>query len=178
MFTSERVRWGAVAGMLGGLVFMAEALVFAAQPGGPLQGIVSLVALALTAAGLAGFHALQRRYGGHTGFYVASLGSLIQAVSVLASLLSGGGYLEGPIEEALFGIGFLVMVVGYVIYGAATLRANLLPRWCGFAFGIAGLQALLPTGEYVGVVVFGALWLALGYALWCALELRPNGNRA
>lgn len=160
---------GGVAAMLGGVAYVSEAVVFAASPGGALQGVVSLVAVLLTAVGLAGFHAFQKEsYGrlGRGGFYAAIAGSLAMIGAVAASLLAGGGYLEGAFAGAAFGIGFLVLMVGWILYGAATLQAKALPRWCGVAFIVVGPQALLPTGDYAGVVVAGFLWMALGYALW------------
>lgn len=81
------------------------------------------------------------------------------------SLSSESRYLEGSFAGALFGMGFLVSIVGYVLYGAATMREGRLPVWYGAAFIVVGPQALLPTGEYAGVVVTGLVWLALGYAL-------------
>lgn len=174
------IRIGEPAAVLGGAAYVLEAVVFATSPGGALQGVVSLAAVLLTAVGLAGFHALQKEsYGrlGRGGFYTAIAGSLILVVAVAASLLTGGGYLEGPFAGAMFGIGFLVLMVGWVLYGVATLRARVLPRWCGVAFIVVGPQALLPTGEYTSVVVAGVIWSALGYALWTHHKLPQTAVR-
>lgn len=57
MSPSDLVRWGGVAGMLGGVAFLLEAVVFAASPDGASQGMTSLAAVLLTAAGLVGFRA-------------------------------------------------------------------------------------------------------------------------
>ena len=83
---------------------------------------------------------------------------------MVVSLLSGGGYLEGPLAGTLSPIGFLVLMVGLVLYGAATLQARVLPRWCGIGFMIFGPIAFVPW-EY-SVVLAGLVVLALGYALW------------
>jgi hypothetical protein len=153
--------------MVAGMAYVLEAIVFAVSPGGALQGVVSLLAVLLTAAGLVGFHALQKEnYGriGRGGFYTAIAGALVQAVAVLVSLLSGGGYLEGPLAGTLFPIGFLVLMVGLILYGAVTLQARMLPRWCGIGFIIFGPIAFVPS-EY-SVVLAGLVLLALGYMLW------------
>jgi nitric oxide reductase large subunit len=63
----------------------------------------------------------------------------------------------------------LGLLVGEVLYGAATLQARVLPRWCGVLFIL-----LMPVTIFLGVVLPGDLailwvglaWLALGYVLW------------
>jgi len=56
------------------------------------------------------------------------------------------------------------MLVGFVVYGVATLRAKVLPLWFGFAL-IVSMPISLPLGAY-GTTLFGLIMLALGYALW------------
>jgi hypothetical protein len=56
------------------------------------------------------------------------------------------------------------MLVGFVLYGIATLRARVLPRWYGLAL-IVALPVSLPLAGY-GTALFGLILLALGYALW------------
>ncbi len=77
--------------------------------------------------------------------------------------------LGSTVLEWLIAIGGLVVLVGFVLYGAATLRAKVLPRWCGIGF-IVGLPVTIALGEVWGFVVLGVLWVALGYALWSRRE--------
>lgn len=68
------------------------------------------------------------------------------------------------------GLGLLILLLGFVLYGVATLQARVLPRWCGVAF-IVALPVALAVGALLGpfasmFIVFGIAWLALGYALW------------
>jgi hypothetical protein len=51
-----------------------------------------------------------------------------------------------------------------ILYGAATLQAKVLPRWCGIAI-IVVLPVTILLGDY-GDMFFGLVWLALGYMLW------------
>jgi uncharacterized membrane protein YidH (DUF202 family) len=80
------------------------------------------------------------------------------------------------------------MLGGFMLYGEATLQANVLPRWCGVAF-----IAALPVGVATSILVsfqifssfratnyedlylfsagsmfevFGVVWLMLGSELW------------
>ena len=56
------------------------------------------------------------------------------------------------------------MLVGFVLYGAATLRARVLPRWYGSALMVS-LPVSLPFAVY-GSVLFGVILLVLGCVLW------------
>ena len=81
------------------------------------------------------------------------------------------------------GWGVLGLLVAFVIYGAATLQAGVLPRWCGVAFIVA--MPVAPASGFVGpfalvFVTFGLAWLALGCALWArggAAAGRPSRAR-
>jgi len=61
-------------------------------------------------------------------------------------------------------VGYVAMVVGYVLFGAATLRAGVVPVWCGLAL-LLGEPVTYLLGDYGGIV-FGLMWVALGYVLW------------
>lgn len=93
------------------------------------------------------------------GFYTVIVASLAQILGVVV-LLAG----STALEWLVFPVGLLGVVVGFVLYGAATLQARVLPRWCGVGF-IVGLPAWVVLGEYGGIL-FGLLWLTLGYLLW------------
>src|SRR5829696_5166823 len=111
-----------------------------------LSGVSSVVAFLLVPVGMVGFHVLQRHSYGREA------------------------------REALFGlvVGLVSMVVGFALYGVATLQAKVLPRWCGVAF-IAALPVALALSvslhfSSIQFIVFGLAWLALGYALWARRE--------
>ena len=165
MGSSGLVRWGAIDLMLGGAVWLILGLsgVFGYLQAIPGREDVALLILALllTTAGLVGLHALQgRSYGflGRVGFYIAF-------ASLLARALGAGAFLAG--SSALSWIsypwGTIGMLVGFVVYGFATLRARVLPRWCGLAL-IVSMPLLLPLSAY-GTALFGVMFVLLGYAL-------------
>ena len=58
----------------------------------------------------------------------------------------------------------LAVMIGFVLYGVATLRARVLPRWCGVAL-IVAFPAAIASGTYA-YFWLGLVWLALGYLLW------------
>ena len=66
-------------------------------------------------------------------------------------------------------VGVLGTLVGLVLYGAATLQARVLSRWCGILLillmpGTILFGALMP-GNY-SIIWNGLVWVALRYALW------------
>ena len=54
--------------------------------------------------------------------------------------------------------------MGFVLLGAATLRLEALPPWCGVAL-IVGLPLAITLGDYGGGIVLGLLWLSVIYML-------------
>ena len=121
---------------------------------------VVLVQCFFVLLGLKGFHTLQRaRYGrlGQAAFYTLVAAYLLQ-ISGVAVL-----FVDQTIWWLTW-IGYVGALVGYVLHGTATTRAGVLPRWCGEAFIIAYCATVILPGY--GNLLFGLLWLALGYALW------------
>ena len=137
--------------------------------------VLLVVALFLVPIGMVGFHVLQGgNYGrmGHLGFWTVVVASIVLGLGV-------GGYLWREDSVPLVfvcAVGTLGLLVGFVLYGAATLQARVLPLWCAVAF-IAALPAAialvwirplfgLGEGASTTSILFGLAWLALGYALW------------
>ena len=56
------------------------------------------------------------------------------------------------------------MLVGFVLYGLATLQAGVMPRWYGLAL-LAAMPVSLPLATY-GTALFGPILVVLGYVLW------------
>lgn len=182
MSSSDLVRWGGLAAMLAGVAFVVMSLLGLVVPEGPpgsfsdiLGSVVFLVALLLLLAGLVGFHTLQKgNYGriGRAGFYTVIVGASAQIVATLVGLTGSTAL------EFLDFLGLIGVLVGFALYGAATLQARVLPRWCGIGF-IVGLPVWLiisvvfgeEYGGALGGIMFGLLWLALGYVLWSRREV-------
>lgn len=163
------IRWGGLAAIVGGVLFLAFPLLGYARVSVPFFGGM-VGGLLLTCVGMVGFHALQsQRYGrvGVAGFWLVVVASLVVAFGVADYFIWGDFLQQAP--PAWLGWGLLVLVVGFVLFGSATLRARVLPRWCGVVFIVATPAALASStvGAFAAVfVVFGLAWLALGYALW------------
>lgn len=167
MGPSGLVRWGAIALMLGGVVWLVLGLskIFGYLQAIPGREDVVLLALALlmTAVGLVGLHALQvGSYGllGQAGLYVAIASLAARILRDVVFLVSAGSSaLQWIVWPSILGL-----LLGMVMYGLATLRARVLPRWYGLAM-IASMPVSLPLTTY-GTALFGLILVVLGYALW------------
>lgn len=139
-----------------------------------------VVALLLVPVGMAGFHALQkRRYGrlGLAGFWLTVVASLLVAWGAADYFLWSDLLQEAP--PPWLGWGLLGMLAGFATYGIATLRAGVLPRWCGVTFILAlpvALALSLPLFFASMFLVFGFAWLALGSALWARRGAPTRGQ--
>lgn len=184
---STLIKLGAAATILGSVLFVAApvfrkvlklVLTESAGETETLFVVVTLVlffvALLLLPLGMMGFHLLQRRsYGslGSGGFLTIILSSLALA-SGLAGYLWGGN--SGPIWLSS-PVGTSGLMVGFVLYGIATLQARVLPSWCGLVFtgALPAAIALLWIRPFFGcsegvsttAILFGLSWLGPGYAL-------------
>ncbi len=164
MGSSGLIRLGAIGFMLGGVAWLVLGL---SAMFGYLQAIpgredvvLFAVALVLTAAGLVGLHALQRgRAGllGRVGFYIA-LAAIAARISGALLFLMGSSALEWISLPGTVG-----MLVGFVLFGVATARAGVLPRWYGVVL-IVFMPVSLPLAVY-GTALFGLVLIVLGYAL-------------
>jgi hypothetical protein len=165
MASSGLLRQGAIGFMLGGVTWLVLGL---SARFGYLQAIpgredvvLYVVAQLFTVAGLLGLHTLQKEsYGllGEAGFYltlVAMTGRILDAVVFLAG---------NPVLEWISLPATLIMLLGLVLYGVATLRARVLPRWYGLAL-IVSMPVSLPLSVY-GTALFGLIVVVLGYGLW------------
>ena len=159
--------------MLGGVAFVVDGLLVLASAKALWTDSAFTLAFLFLLVGMVEFHALQGgSYGriGRAGFYTSVVGIVVRIVA-LGGLLLGSAALE-DIHEIMS----IVILVGFVLYGAATLQAGVLPRWCGVGF-IVGLPSAIVLGRAWGAVVFGVVWLALGYALfsrWEAVDERTS----
>jgi hypothetical protein len=194
------IRLGGLAAMVGGALFLVGSFVYLVRHAFLYYLGFLAVALLLVTVGMVGFHAMQRHSYvrmGSAGFWSVVLGSLMVVLggAVFFTLGEAGDFLQATpplvwVGLGLLGlvVGFVGLVVGYPLYGVATLQARVLPRWCGVVFIVAipaglALSALWillafvasyePFLSFSGVstfIVFGLVWLALGYALWVRRE--------
>jgi hypothetical protein len=180
MPSSNLVRWGALGAGLAGVAWIVAGVIPSAIPsvtvGQNFPPVLAIYAIALIGVmvGLFGLYARQARslgWLGTTGFLAAFLGSALALVAVVLILLSSGDLLARELGAQALGLGltgillgFVVSSVGVVLLGVGTLLARALPLWCGVA--LIALPFSAAVNDYGGWIVFGLLWVALGYVLW------------
>jgi hypothetical protein len=174
--TSSMVRWGGLAGVASGVMFVLSGILTLIAPpqGDPsslsdyLLRVVLIVAFALVLVAVAGLHAAQsqsRRYGwlGTVGALLTFVGYAVVLVAAHITTLAGGE----PILSVRL-VGGLAVLAGSILLGAMTIRARVLPWWCGVLL-IVGfpLGAVLEEVVAVGTenMVFAIVWGSIGYGL-------------
>ena len=175
------IRWGALGAILAGLAGTVSGIIDLAIAGGaapevlgfvPLNEALYSVALLGMLGGLTGLHTRQAPgYGplGSVGFVASFVGVSLLFVGLALSFVSGR-VLEQTLGLPMLGLGFLGMLVGFVLLGAAALRLGVLPRWCALLL-IACPLLVITLGEYGGALALGLTWLALGGTLWLQRDL-------
>jgi hypothetical protein len=180
MASSNLIRWGGLAAVLAGALFIVEAVVVPFI-GDSHWGFHALDAPphALLAVGLVGLYLWQTRQGrfgwlGTVGFILIVTASVVIALGGLA-IIFVDGVLKAPVGvlDTIHPVE-LLLLIGSVLFSMATMRVNVLPSggalliivgalgFFGIAFAGVGPEWLIS----VAVAILGAGWAWLGYALW------------
>ena len=179
MSSSNLVRWGGIAAVVAGLVWIvlvlfsprdaSDVLFFSGSSG----KVIFIVALLSQVTGIAGLYILQRgRHGrfGAVGTLVAFVGFAIELIFVVVVSLGvgEGGGMVSLVLALLLALGVIVSFVGLALLGIAILRMRTLPSWFGVLL-IAGLPAAVILAMVLGAlaswVAYGVFWLLVGYVL-------------
>ena len=169
------VRWGGLAAMLSGMLFIAKGVAILVSDADP-----SFVppATLLFALGMVGLHARLEGRGGPLG----TIGVLLAWVVVVASAVNLIGFalpIPTPGEpdasvllRITYMVAFLGILVGLLMLGVATLRSRVVPTPFGAVplavgvlwFPLQGIGFVIADG--VGLILGGLAWVLLGYVLW------------
>ena len=149
--SSGVIRWGAIGFMLSGVAYIVQSLTEPSR----VSTVAFIAALILMSVGLIGLHALQGGSYGRLG-----------RVGLYTAIISNALLIAGTVVFWPFLLGSLGNWIGLVLYGAATIRAGLLPRWYGWVL-IGLMPSVTITSSFL---LFGLLLLVLGYTLWLRRE--------
>ncbi len=186
MTSSDLIRWGGPAAMMGGLLFIVYAVGTSLIPedisestGHALYHVLNAPPNAFLAVGIVGLYLYARRSGrfgklGAVGFYICAVVFALGAVGGLAIIASetmlGGAFVS--VLDAIHPM-VLLLMVGTILFGVATLRAGTLPRGGALMLVVVPLLMiaslfLLGGPEWAftgGMALFGIGWAWLGYGL-------------
>jgi len=213
---SNLTRWSGLASMLGGVLFAIGIPLHPLRHGqavneSPYTAIHVLIAVALMLVlfGLVGLYAHQSEQLGKIGLYgfilafignvwtyglIITEGFLWPAVGLQdpAAVHNFGPNATGAPGSSLlfiFFVGLAGFAVGYILFGLATVRAGVLPRWGGLLVAIGALlyvaggfslpifgpeSAMVTIIETMGALPFGLGFVWLGYALWTGGDVSDN----
>jgi hypothetical protein len=135
--------------------------------------------------GLLALHAWQApRAGGleKWGFRVALVGTVLLMVGLIGAFWVGTIWV-GAVGFSYFAFvvpAYLLMVVGWTLFGIGTLRAEVAPRLGAWLLIVGGLgfyviTNLLGQHNSMGWMLVALAWTFLGYALWSARDV-PAGQ--
>ena len=180
--SSNLIRWGGLAAILGGLIWIVAAIITASKPRGcigPAECDVMamrdtsdvapllLLALLLSAMGLARMFIRARNTGRLDRW--GQIGVVLCAAGVALLVLGMGLNAISEVFWALVPLGGLALVIGLALVGIGALRMEALPRWAAVLLVIGSLGMLGSNDQNAQVLMaipFGIGWLAVGYALW------------
>jgi hypothetical protein len=138
-------------------------------------GGTGLIALGVAVWGLRGLVSRSRR--GRVGWWFGIAGTGLLALFAVQAGVSMVRTREVPENFVLFLVGFLLLVVGQVLF-ARDLRHHLGWAWIlplvavvGLIAALTATDALGPTHD-IGLFIFEAAWVALGVALLSPARLR------
>jgi len=149
--------------------------------------------------GLVGLYARQVEKAGWlglAGFVLAFIGTgfvetILLMVSTIIPLI--GAQAPTIFDQAMTPPAFLLPVfiggfgLGYILFGVATMRAGVLPRWSGLLLIIGVSFFMISEGPLfdrtlshviatIGDVVFGMGLAWAGYALWSRRQVAPSST--
>jgi hypothetical protein len=166
--SSNLIRWGGLAAMGGGVLWMVVFTLFTLRPSGPgvappyrsFEGLYlpNLVSVVLIAAGIVALHATMRSLYGRLG----TAGFVLALVGAAVLVISGASW---PWEL----IGAIAVLLGSLLMGGAVLVANAPLRWGAIALVVGSLVFFLyntETARAWAALPYGAAWVVVGYLLW------------
>jgi hypothetical protein len=183
--------------MLGGLLWIAGAVITALRPEGCIagecelpgrsmregnffDGALSVATVLFIALGVAALVIRARsagRFGrlGSVGVLASLVGAaLLFSALLIQAILFGGDF---PYMPLFVLTGGLPLILGMLLLGIAILRAAVLPAWAVVLL-IIGTLALLGFNDQnaraLMAVPFGIAWLAVGYTLWSGKGEQPQ----
>ncbi len=176
---SKIAHWSGTAAMLGGVLWVASAVLTALKPrgciaeecafrsmrqGGVLDGALFLAAVLLPAVGCVGLVGRARRRGGFGRLGRVGLYAVVAGVALGFMGVSLNAWAPGLVPFFVIPALFAV-VVGFLLLGLAVVRSRALPPWVGVSLVVGALSMLGANDQNWRVLLVVPFGIAVGYAL-------------
>jgi hypothetical protein len=197
MSSTKLIRWSGLIGILAGALYALGALLHPAgedlaaytSPKWVPAHQVYWVAALLMLSSLVGLYARQVEQAGWlglVGFVLAFMGTVVvNSIFLMASTVMHLVAVQAPAlfdqatSPGTFGVLMVVLgyILGYILFGIATMRAGVLPRGSGLLLIIGSVMFFISEAVSlnvslshlivtIGDVIFGAGFVWMGFALW------------
>jgi hypothetical protein len=163
---SREIRLGGLAAILAaGLWMLTEIMEIVRGGFSPVQLSLTLIAFVILPFGILGFHAAQAAKGGWMSLIgaVCLAGAFIlwSGVTMLDLVLKTKTEMEiiggGNIEKTVFWMASVLTAVGFILFGIASLRVEVFPRWTGIVLILAAVSFLVLSLFQVPMVVWNII---------------------
>lgn len=179
MQSSKLIRWGGLAALvsaassiMGDILRLFVDVESADSATGTLYALVFwlyLIGAVLLLLGLVGLYVRQSEAAGVpglVGFLVAFAGTALLSGALWFELfitpalaVEAPGLAEAELGLAGFVLSFLLVILGWLLFGVATLRARVYPRWAAVLLIVGAIASLAPI-PLAGAVFSGAVaWM-------------------
>lgn len=169
MSSSSLYRMGGLALILGALLMSASS--WFRPSGDSIWWLITFIGALFLLLGLPAMYAHQSRQAGRLGligFVLTFLG--LATVEVGTAVLPESLYAQiGTAFTIVFAIGFIMLNLGLIVYGIATLRARVFPRWAAVLL-IVGVPAIFLGNLSPLIGAKPEVLIFLGLA-WCGAVL-------
>lgn len=189
MSSSDLIRWGGLAALVGGVLFVVAELLglptiniesfseTATTTSFAIQTTTFLLGVVLMLLGLVGLYARQSEAAGALGligFLVAFLGTVLIGGFMWASVFIAPALATEVPEVVDAGPPpgllptFIIFAVGWLLFGIATLRGRVFPRAAAILLIVGAVVTILPLPFTTLVFDVAVVWL--GFALFTGRE--------
>lgn len=174
---------GTVAALGGGLLILSETVEVAGGGFSRPSFAVTIAAFFVLAAGIWGLHAGQARGGGRVSLIGATLFSVGASLEGVADVIGFGAATEAGLQARtglLVPVGFVILILGAILFGVAALRAGVYPRWAAVMTMVVTMVApiLLPFIFALGLpLVLTSLANAALGAAFVVMGLRARSGQ-